>query len=346
MIHVLLGPDRALANASLKTLLDQLDADGDNTSRFESPADSISDVSAALATRTFFSDARVVVATGFLAQLGRAPGARAKRNRNQNAPSAGDQLEGLIEMAATQGVLVFFEPDIAALPAHAKTLLPPGTDVKVHQPARGTDLIAFTQKAVAERGATIDRRTTQHLLERLFSRHWRQADKNPVYDRPPDIEYLLTEIDKLATASGGSPIDESLVDELTPEASDDLLFTMLDAIVGGNATVALREIEALPHSPEETSRSLAMINQQIEFAAAAVAPGRPADPIEAGKALAMPNPNRMSAVLRVAGPAAKRQPALIEAAIEADRRLKTGQDTSPEDSLYRLISGMKPSDTR
>jgi DNA polymerase III delta subunit len=337
VIHVILGPDRALARVTLNKLLDQFDPGGDSTSRFEAPGDPIGGVSTALATRTFFAESRIVVATGYLGLLSRGTGGKAKRGKT-SASSPPDQFERLFGLAESQGELILFEPDLASIPATAKSLLPATASVVMHAPARGSALVEYTRQAVEERSATIDRQTAQYLLNRLFPGHWQQAANNPAFDRPPDIEYLLTELDKLATAADGAAIDEALIDDLTTERTADHMFTLLDAVISGNQGAALREIDLLPHSSDELSRLLAMIGQQIEFSAAAVASGRPNDPLQAGKALGMPNPNRMKAVLNVAGPAAARQTVLLESAVDADRRFKTGLDAAPGDTLYRIIT--------
>lgn len=343
VINVLIGPDRWLTRAALSAILVRLDPSGENTSKFESPADSLSTVATALATRTFFAEARVVVATGYLSALGRGAAAKSKKNRPAEKSSSGGELESLVAIAETSGELIFFEPEMSALPAAAKTLLPATANVALHAPPRGSAFVDFAQASARERGATIDRQATQHMLNRLFPGYWQQVAGNPAFDRPPDIELLMSELDKLATAAGAGAIDEHLIDALTPTVSHDHVFSLLDAVIVGNAAGALREIETLPHSGDEITRTVAMIGQQIEFAAAAVAQGRPGDLQVAGKAVGMPNPNRMKAVLNVASPAASRQPRLIEDAVDADRRLKSGLDSTPEDTLYRLITRSRAS---
>lgn len=336
MLSVIHGPDRALAHRALQARLAESDPSGDNTSLFEAPGDGIQNVLAALATPSFFGNARVIVAQGHLGLLKQSGAGKVKRSKSLGG-SVADDLERLIGAAQAQGTLIFYEPDLASLPAAAKALLPEGTAISGHAPPRGSELIDFTRSAAQQRQSSIDRESAGHLLNRLFPGHWRQVASNPAFDQPPDIATLLTELDKLAIAAGTSGIDEQLIDELTPAAASDSVFPLLDAVVSGDRVRSLRELSGASDASEEQSKMLAMIAQQVEFAAAAVAPGRPSDPLQAGKALGMSNPNRMKAILQSVRNRDS-QSTLLESTIEADRRLKTGLDSTPVDSIYRIIA--------
>ncbi len=337
MLTVIHGPDRALARRALSALLAEADPGDDNTSQFEAPGDSVQTVISALATPSFFGNARVIVAQGHLSLLKQSSGGKTKRSKSSSGGGIAGDLETLIVAAQTQGTLIFYEPDLATLPAAAKSLMPEGTTISGHAPPRGSELIDFTRSAAQERRSSIDRETARYLLNRLFPGHWSQPASNPAFDRPPDIAVLLTELDKLAIAAGAHGIDEQLIDELTLAASSDRVFTLLDAVVSGDRVAALRELNALPDASDDQSRMLAMIAQQVEFAAAAGAQGRPSDPLQAGKALGMSNPNRMKAILQSTRNR-ESQETLLESTIDADRRLKTGLDSTAADSIYRIIS--------
>jgi hypothetical protein len=114
---------------------------------------------------------------------------------------------------------------------------------------------------------------------------------------------------------------------------------MVDAVVGGQKTTALRELSASPHTEDDQIWILAQLMQQIEYAAAAAQPGRPSDPQQAGRALGMSNPNRMRHVLRAASDSRVPPAQLLDIALEADRRIKRGLDPEPVDALYSLILG-------
>ncbi|MGD9711647.1 MAG: DNA polymerase III subunit delta [Thermomicrobiales bacterium] len=340
MIHLIYGPDHALARDTFTRLLDAADPSGDNISRFDAQSDGWSAVSAALSTPSFFGPPRVVVAEGFLAQFRQSTGGKTRRSRSTKSGGASDELADLVETARQHGVLIFYDPDLAAVPAAAKALLPDSALVTGHAPPRGTALIDFTRQAAADRGASIDRESARYLLSRLFPGHWNQAASNPAFDRPPDITLLLTELDKLALAAGPEGIDDSIIDELTAAGSTDRVFTLLDAIASGNAAAALRELRAFPNSADEHARIVAMVGQQVEYTAAATSPGRPRDPLQAGKLLGMSNPNRMKAILQNVGPSGGPTD-LLESTIDADRRLKSGLDSSPTDAIYRIITSSR-----
>jgi hypothetical protein len=342
MIDVVLGPDDLLARQAVRTILDRHDPDGQNTSHFDAQRDPLDSLVKALATPAFFGAARVVVGTGYLAAM---KGTGPRRSRAGKSPGRDDAFASLMTLAAGDQVLVLHDPDLAALPAGLSSVLPSSATVASHHAPRGSELIDFTQHTAAGRGATIDRQSAQKLLDALFPVHWRQPASNPAFDRPPDTATLLSEIEKLATATGNGQITEELIEQLTPAATADRLFPLLDAMVAGNPSQALRELASLPRSTDERMRLLAQLYQQIEYAAAAATPGRPSDPLAAGKALGMTNPNRMKAILRAAGGTRRPASESLQFALHADRRLKRGYDADPADAVYRLIAGSRPRST-
>jgi DNA polymerase III delta subunit len=343
MIHVVLGPDRSCARAALRELVTSLDSSGDNTSRFDRSEDSLNDVLNALSTPSFFGLQRTVVATGFLAAMRSATGSRGRRTKSQAiAPDAG-VLQAIVELAIGEPSLVLFDPELAAIPAAISSIIPEAAIVRSHHPPRGRDVVDFTCQAFAERGAEVERNVAQYLLDRLFSGHWRQAASNPAFDHPPDIDTLLSEIDKLAIAGSDDKISMDLIDELTPVAPSDRLFPLLDALTVGNETAALRELEAIPDVEDERQRLLNLLYQQIEYIGAASSPGRPSDPLHAGRQLGMSNPNRMKSILRAVGSSSTPAADLISVALEADRRTKTGFARNANDAIFRIMRGATPS---
>jgi DNA polymerase III delta subunit len=342
MIFVILGPDRLRARNAVNNLVKTHDPDGQNTYRFDAAADPLSSVINGVATPSFFGEARVIIATGYLARS--KPGISASESttgvsHSSRGNSNSSELKSLLSISEENAILILHEPDLAAVPTGVKSLLPGSAKVADHQPQRGQALVDLTIASFEKRNTSIDREAARYLLDRLFLTSWQQSASNPAFEQPPDTETLINEIEKLSLASGSEEISQELIDELTPQAATERTFPMVDAVVGGQKTTALRELSASPHTEDDQIRILAQLMQQIEYAAAAAQPGRPSDPQQAGRALGMSNPNRMRHVLRAASDSRVPPAQLLDIALEADRRIKRGLDPEPVDALYSLILG-------
>ncbi|CAN5843218.1 hypothetical protein BH24CHL4_BH24CHL4_05120 [soil metagenome] len=340
MIFIVLGPDRLLAKTAVNKLVAQHDPVGQNTSRFDADSDPLSMVMNGVATPSFFGGARVIVATGYLASGRPSPSrtaSKSKGSRSSKSQVVMEGLEGILATAAGNPVLILHEPELAAIPSTFKPMLPDSITVSAHQPQRGLQLVDLTIASFRKRNCSIDRDSATYFLDRLFSAGWRQAASNPAFDHPPDIETLVNEIEKLSIAAGSDEITEELIDELTPQTTAERTFPLLDAVVTGQVTSALRELTTVPAGEQQRTRTLAQVFQQVEYAAAASQAGRPSDPLQAGKELGMSNPNRMKPVLRSVAESRIPIDQLLTAAVDADRRLKSGMDPEPDDALYNLI---------
>ncbi|CAN5668651.1 hypothetical protein BH23CHL5_BH23CHL5_03720 [soil metagenome] len=343
MIAVVLGPDRWMARSAVQKLVDQHDPDHSNTSRYSADSDSVANVINAVSTRSFFDSQRVIVATGYVPKQSSTSG-RSKSTAKGRASKAGktalsDPLDSMFAAAlATGTTLILHEPELVVLPAALKRMLPADVVTVTGQPPRGSALIEAAVRGFETRGASIDRETVRYLLDLLFADSWQQQSANRAFDHPPDIETLTAEIEKLSLAATGSVVTSDLIDQLTFQPSADRVFAFLDATISGQSAAAIRELESFPNADEELTRHLAQLMQQIEFVAAARQEGKPADNVAAGKALGMPNPNRMTSVMRSLNAMSADAHSLLADAREADSRLKRGLDQSARDSLYRLIA--------
>jgi DNA polymerase III delta subunit len=337
MIYVVLGPDRLLARSEVNKHVAHHDPGGQNTFRFDADSDPLTAVMNGVATLSFFGDPRVVVATGYLAKLKpSASGSKGGSSKSSKSKSNVGEVEGILSNA-TNAVLVIHEPALATVPAAVKSLLPESASVSVNQPQRGQALIDITIASFQKRNCSIDRDTVRHLLDRLFPSSWTQAASNPAFDTPPDIETLVNEIEKLSIAAGSEEVTEELIDELTTQATTEQTFPLLDAVVAGQTIASLRELASVSPVDDERTRMLAQVLQQVEYAVAASQPGRPSDPLQAGRDLGMSNPNRMKPVLRAVSESRIPMAELLSAALEADRRLKRGLAPGPDDALYSLF---------
>jgi len=188
----------------------------------------------------------------------------------------------------------------------------------------------------ADAGSKLDHRTAQLLLDAL-SGLLAPGAQNRAYDKPPSIEQVESEIGKLALAAHPGPITGELVDELVPRRSEERIFPLLDAVIGGNQRAALAELENAELAGEDAGRTMNQLYQQIELSVGAVARGRPPDPLQAGRALGISNAYRMTRVTEAAQRARIRPARQLRLALETDRRMKSGRLRNPDEALVDLV---------
>lgn len=330
VLHVILGPDRALARRSLDRIVGAADPNGFDSDRIDAASNSFDALFAAVTAAPFFGSRRVIVLSGMLAQASGKPGRGGKGKQETD-------LSRLVSAIPETTTLVLFDPDLGELGATMRKQLPADVDLSVNDAPRGRALVDACARMAADAGAKLDGGTAQLLLDRLFPGYWPQAPQNRAYDKPPSIEQLESEISKLALAAHPGPITRELVDELVPRRSEERIFPLLDAVIGGNGRVALTELENANRAGEDAGRTMNQLYQQIELSVGAVASGRPSDPLQAGRALGISNAYRMTRVTDAAQRARVRPARQLRLALETDRRMKSGRLRNPDEALIDLV---------
>jgi len=330
VLFVILGSDRALARQALGRQLAALDPGGIDTDRIDAASSSFDAMLAAVTAVPFFGSNRVIVIEGLLSQ------SAAKGGRGGKAKAETDVARLVGSMPETTR-LILFEPEMAELSASIKKQLPDGVTVSINEAPRGNALIELAQDMASRQYSSLDKTTARALLDRLFPAYWPQAPANRAFDKPPSMELLESELAKLALASYPGPITVGIIDEMIPQRSEERIFPLLDAVIGGNQRGALGEVENARRAGEDPSRMLAQIYQQTELAVAVKAAGRPSDPVQAGRALGLANANRMQPVERAVQRARMAPVRQLRLALENDRRIKTGRIRNPEEGLVDLV---------
>ena len=330
MLFVILGSDQALAKQALDRQLSQLDATGIATDRIDAASQSFDALFAAVTAAPFFGSQRVVVLQGMLGS------AASKGGRGGKVKSDADvsRLAGAVPETTH---LILFEPELGELNATLKKQLPEGVSVSINEAPRGSALVELAQRIAAGHGSDLDQATSRAILDRLFPAYWPQAPMNRAFDKPPSVELLESEIAKLALASYPGAISRETVEEMIPQRSEERMFPLLDAVIGGNQRAALVETQNARLAGEDPSRTMAQIYQQIELGVAATAHDRPADLLQAGRALGLSNVNRMRPVAQAAQRARVSPARQLRLALENDRKFKTGRIRNPEDGLVDLV---------
>ena len=330
MLFVILGSDRALARHVLNKQLAQLDPTGMDTDRIDASTNSYDALFAAVTAAPFFGSHRVIVLSGLLAL------SASKGGRGSKAKTDSD-VARLISAIPETTNLILFDPELSELNASLKKQLPDGISVSVNEAPRGAALIELAQRYASDNGAKLDKANARAVLDRLFPAYWPQAPMNRAFDKPPSVEQLESEITKLALAAYPDSITIEIINEMIPQRSEERIFPLLDAVIAGNQRGALVEAENAQRSGEDAGRTMAQLYQQIELAVAAKSPGRPSDPLQAGRALGLANANRMRKVDQATQRARVAPARQLRLALEHDRKMKTGQLRNPDEGLVDLV---------
>lgn len=329
-LFIILGPDRALARKSLKDVLSASDPAGFDTDYIDAPSSTFDAIFAAVTAIPFFGSQRIIQLEGFLTQTS------GKSGRGGKGKSDSD-LSRLLQAIPATTTLVLFDPDLSELNATIRKQLPAGIEISSNEAPRGKALIDLAARMAKTHESNLDQRAAQMLLDRLFPGYWPQASQNRAYDKPPSIEQLESEIAKLALAAYPASITPELIEELVPRRSEERTFPLLDAVIGGNQRGALNEVANASDAGEDPGRTMNQLYQQIELSVGAVASGRPADALQAARALGISNAYRMTKVTESAQRARVRPARQLRLALENDRRVKSGRLRNPEEALVDLV---------
>jgi DNA polymerase III delta subunit len=329
MITIILGPDAALARATARDLAHQRDPDGQNTTTMDGKAVSVHDVLMAAASIGFFSQGRTIVVEDLIA-------------RHAKGAGKGGEADwaALFSAVPAETSLILLDASVLTLPAAVKKALPDGAQVVASDPPRGRDLVEWIVRRARAQGGAIDNRTAQLLASTLYPASWSQKGRNPAFDRPPDMDALGNEVDKLVIAAHPGPVTGEHISALVAAGDNDQIFAFIDAASAGNLQRALPELDRLLAAGEDPHKILSQLCGSVELAAVMSEAGR-RDPAEVGRELKLSNPARMSAVARTVREQPRGlAPRAARVLRETDRKMKTGELRDPVDALYAALAGI------
>lgn len=333
MIVLICGPDAALARASVQRVLDRYDPRRENTSVLDGRSVTLSNVITHVGSPGFLGQCRVVVVSDLMARASRPR--KGTTDPEEVSPSALD-LAPLFASVAPGNVLVLVDPELGAVPASIKKIAPAKTERITGAPPRGTALLAWIADAARDAGSSLDQSTARYLADWLFPRSWSNEPANPRYDRPPGLDLLRTEIEKLAAAAHPGPIQRRHVDLLAHRGEQDQIFRFTDAVAQQRLPAALQELTNLLDAGEEPYRLAAQMYQQLELSAVLAEAGPGRDPVTIGRELGLSNPNRMASIAasrrHTTGAASLRGP------LRTERLTKRGWLRKPEDAIFHLLT--------
>lgn len=198
----------------------------------------------------FLAERRLVVVKGLLARFD----SFRHRRRSKRRSSEQDGLEEWAEMAETLDHLpsttdlVFLEnmirrgnPLLSNLASVAK--------VREYRPLAGDILEEWITKRVSASGGKIGKQAIRKLVDLVGGNLW----------------VLSRELEKLAIYAGEVTIDEEMVEVLVAYSRETNVFRVVDAILGGYSSDAMRLVRLLRESGAEVSYVIAMLARQLRL---------------------------------------------------------------------------------
>jgi DNA polymerase III delta subunit len=336
VIYFIHGPDRFLARQTAQAIVERLDPAFANTSWLDGRETTPERLMAAVGTVSFFDAPRVVVVTDFIARSGRDAAGSDDDSPEDGRPSRNaPALAMLLAAVPNDHSLILLEPGLMSAPAALKSAAPNAT-VVAGDPPRGSALLAWLEEAAVRSGSSIDQRAAQRLAESLYPQTWDRKPNNPRYDRPPDMGALTQEIEKLSLAALPGPITAEVIDSLVPGGPDQRVFRFLDAALAGDMRTSAAELERLEAAGEEPAMLLAQLLGQVELTSVAASAGN-RDAAAVARDLGSVSPSRMSGILASARRMPPRPAEAVGAAVDTDRKLKTGRLRRPNDALHAAV---------
>jgi len=258
VLHVIYGPDEFRAAEEVRSIHDALDTDGSlasNTTvvpgRNLSPGELIQHASAL----PFLAPARLVVVEGLLTTLGR---------RRGLVDTWQPFLDFLPHMPESNHVVLLEPPpkrgeredDLGKGPLANALRQRPNVRI-AHFPelktwARGgpSEVAQWLQDRAVRRGVSIEPRAIEALADLTGA----------------NLRALASELDKLATYAGARTITVEDVRALTPLSREELIFSVVDAIVEGQAASALRQVRRMLDEGSHTAPGVQqMVARQLRL---------------------------------------------------------------------------------
>jgi DNA polymerase III delta subunit len=331
MIHVILGPDSAFARQAAKQRARSSDPEGHGTSTLDGRSVSLNDVLMAAASIGFFAAGRTIIVEDLLARYAKGTGKGAEAD-----------WATLFNGIPAESTLILLDPSVLTLPAVVKKALPKSAEVVISDPPRGRDLIDWIVARVQAQGSRIEPRVAQQLAATLYPSSWGAKGRNPAFDRPPDMEALGNEVDKLVIAAHPNPLTEREIEALIAAGEHDNVFAFIDAATAGQTARAVSELDKLLAAGEDPHKIFSQLCGSAELAAVMATAGR-RDPVEVGRELKLANPNRMTGIARSLREQPRGMaPRVASVLAETDRKMKTGELRDPVAALYAAVAAIAP----
>ena len=261
MLHVIFGDDEFRASEALRALKIGIDTDGSlatNTSVLPARGLTPQTLIQHAAAMPFLSPCRLVVVEGLLTLLG----------GRRGVAETWQQLIDFIPTMPESNHLVLLEPPpkrddrgrsersaggsplLAALRAFPNVTVTELNELKTWSRGGPSDLVKWLQDRAVQRGISIEHRAIEALTGLVGA----------------NLRTLAGELDKLAMYAGARAITVDDVRLLTPQAREEKIFDLVDAVVEGRPADALRLLRRMREDGSESAlHLLAMIARQLRM---------------------------------------------------------------------------------
>jgi DNA polymerase III subunit delta len=244
VLHVLHGPDEFRASEALRALRDSLDTDGSlatNTITVLGRSLTAQELIQHASALPFLSPARLVVVEGLLGAVG---GRRGVVEAWQpfldflpHMPETNHVVLLEIPKRDERGGGVGRSPLLTALKQRPNVQVAEFFELKTWAKGGPSEVAQWLQDRAVRRGISIEPAAIEALAELVGA----------------NLRGLATELDKLAAYTDGRTINAEDVRTLTPQAREERIFDLVDAIVEGQAATALRLLRKMLEDGSQTA---------------------------------------------------------------------------------------------
>ncbi len=260
MIKIYYGEDTFSAAEALDSLRREIDTDGtltDATTRIDGRTADPGELLSVCQTMPLLGGARLVVVDGLLSKFEtvRAPRRRKAPAKKQDAAAADDgplgKWQAVVDALPSlpeSTTLVFLDAKLSATNPLFKAVTQ-HADVHEFGKLKKADLAGWIRERAELYGAVLDGRAVAVLADLAGD----------------SLAALDSELRKLATYAGGSPITETDVRTLVSQARDPNIFAMADAVVEGRLRDAVDLVRRLLADGESPQRLLTMVARQYRL---------------------------------------------------------------------------------
>ena len=335
MLHVIFGDDEFRASEALRALKAAIDTDGSlatNTSVLAARGLTPQTLIQNAAAIPFLSPSRLVVVEGLLTALG----------SRRGVVEAWQQVVDFVPLMPDSNHVVFLEPPkkrddrgrgvgssplLAALRGFPNVTVTELNELKTWARGGPSEVARWLQDRAVQRGVSIEPRAIDALCDLAGA----------------NLRALASELDKLAMYAQGRAISADDVRLLTPQAREERMFDLVDAVVEGRSADALRLLRRMREDGSETAlHLLSMISRQLRMmvrASELIEAHASPDAISSATGARGSPLEKLTRQSRAAGRVASE--ASLRAAEESDFSVKTGRlndDLAVELLVVRLAN--------
>ena len=251
MIYLLHGQDTYSLRGFLDTLREavgMVDVRDANTTTLSAGEADPATLAAMCQAMPFLAERRLVIIEGLLASLaGEGRGGRG-RGGGQRAVEWGERIATLRDAMPPTTDLIFVEGQLR--PNHPLLRdLSAVAEVREFAPLNPNDLRGWVQSRVMACGGSMTTQAVQLLVDLVG----------------PDLWALSTEVEKLTLYATGRAVSVEDVEELVVSAREVSVFAMVDGVLEGNRTGAMRSLTRLLEGDATVTYLLAMLARQVRL---------------------------------------------------------------------------------